>query len=229
MVNGPQHRDEVQIPRLASLARDDIETFTSLGVATVYEAAGRVGLVDVELHQIVPGSRVCGPARAVLCAEGDNLMVHAAMAVVQPGEILVLVMPREEPIALVGDLLATQAKARGVAGMLVGAAVRDVESLRTLGLPIWSRFIRARGASRANAGELNAPVQIGGATINTGDYVLMDADGAVVIARARVDEVLHAALAREQKETTNREKFASGVLSIDLYGLRESLASHLRQ
>ena len=81
-------------------------------------------------------------------------MVHAAMAVVQPGEVLVLVMPREEPVALVGDLLATQARARGVAGMLVGAAVRDVESLRTLGLPIWSRFIRARGAARATAGEL---------------------------------------------------------------------------
>ncbi|HEX7977197.1 MAG TPA: 4-carboxy-4-hydroxy-2-oxoadipate aldolase/oxaloacetate decarboxylase [Gemmatimonadaceae bacterium] len=206
-----------------------VETFTSLGVATVYEASGRKGLVDAELHQIVPGSRVCGPARTVLCAEGDNLMVHAAMAVVQPGEVLVLVMPREEPVALVGDLLATQAKNRGAAGMLVGAAIRDVESLRTLGLPIWSRFIRARGAVRANAGELNAPVQLGGATIHTGDYVLMDADGAVVIPRERVDEVLRAAVEREERETTNREKFASGVLSIDLYGLREGLAGHLPQ
>ena len=205
-----------------------IETFKSLGVATVYEASGRVGLVDAELHQIVPGSRVCGPVRTVLCAQGDNLMVHAAMAIVQPGEVLVLVMPREEPIALVGDLLATQAKTRDVAGMLVGAAVRDVESLRELGLPIWSRFVRARGATRTQAGALNAPVLLGGATIHTGDYVLMDADGAVVIARERVEEVLRAALAREQTETTNREKFASGVLSIDLYGLREGLAPHLR-
>lgn len=206
-----------------------IETFRSLGVATVYEAAGRTGLVDVALHQIVPGSRVCGPARTVLCAEGDNLMVHAAMAVVQPGEVLVLVMPREDPVALVGDLLATQAKTRGVAAMLVGAAVRDVESLRELGLPIWSRFIRARGAARAQPGALNAPVQLGGATIHTGDYVLMDADGAVAIAHERVEEVLRAALAREQKEAINREKFASGVLSIDLYGLRDGLAPHLSQ
>lgn len=205
-----------------------IETFWSLGVSTVYEASGRAGLVDAELHQIVPGSRVCGPARTVLCAEGDNLMVHAAMAVVQPGEVLVLVMPREEPVALVGDLLATQARRRGVAGMLVGAAVRDVESLRELGLPIWSRFIRSRGAARAQTGELNAPVQLGGATIRTDDIVLMDADGAVVIARERVDEVLRAALARGERERTNREKFASGVLSIDLYGLREGLAAHLR-
>jgi 4-hydroxy-4-methyl-2-oxoglutarate aldolase len=206
-----------------------IETFRSLGVSTVYEASGRTGLVDVELHQIVPGSRVCGPARTVICAQGDNLMVHAVMAVVQAGEVLVVVMPREEPVALVGDLLATQAKTRGVAAMLVGAAVRDAEPLRELGLPIWSRFVRARGAARAHTGELNVPVQLGGATIHTGDYVVMDADGAVVVARERVEEVLRAAIAREQRETANREKFASGVLSIDLYGLREGLASHLSQ
>lgn len=204
-----------------------IDALTSLGVSTVYEASGRTGLVDLELHQIVPRSRVCGPARTVLCAQSDNLMVHAAMAVLEPGEVLVLVMPREEPVALVGDLLATQARVHGAAGMLVGAAVRDVEALRELGLPIWARFVRSRGAARANAGELGAPVQLGGATIRTGDYVLMDADGAVVIARERLQEVLDAAVARERREETNREKFASGVLSIDLYGLRDGLATHL--
>lgn len=204
-----------------------IETLASLGVSTVYEASGRSGLVDLELRQIVPGSRVCGPARTVLCAQGDNLMVHAALAVLQPGEVLVLAMPREEPVALVGDLLVTQARARGAAGMLVGAAVRDVEALRELALPIWARFVRSRGATRAQTGELNAPVQLGGATIRTGDYVLMDDDGAVVIARERVNEVLDAAVARERRETASREKFASGVLSIDLYGLRDGLASHL--
>jgi len=200
-----------------------IDTLRTLGVSTVYEASGRQGLVDVELHQIVPGSRVCGPARTVLCAQGDNLTVHAAMAVLQPGEVLVLAMPREEPVALVGDLLATQASVHGAAGMLVGAAVRDAESLRDLGLPIWSRFVRARGAVRATAGELNAPVQLGGATIHTGDYVVLDADGAVVIARDRLAEVLSASIAREQRETANRERFRAGELSIDLYGLREKV------
>src|SRR6185436_272604 len=84
-----------------------MDTLRTLGVSTVYEASGRQGLVDVELHQIVPGSRVCGPARTVLCAQGDNLTVHAAMAALQQGEVLVLAMPHEEPVALVGDLLAT--------------------------------------------------------------------------------------------------------------------------
>ena len=208
-------------------AASAIPTLTALGVSTVYEASGRRGLVDVELHQIVPGSRVCGPARTVLCAQGDNLMVHAAMAVLRPGEVLVLVMPHEEPVALVGDLLATQARVHGAAGMLVGAAVRDAEALRELGLPIWARFVRARGATRTGAGALDAPVPFGGTTIRTGDHVLLDADGAVVIARERVDEVLRAYVERERREAANRDKFRSGVLSVDLYALRDGLAAHL--
>ncbi len=206
---------------------DAIASLAALGVATVYEASGRHGLIDLELHQIVPGSRACGPARTVLCAQGDNLMVHAAMAVLQPGEVLVVVMPRDEPIALVGDLLATQARVRGAAGLLVGGAVRDVETLRELGLPIWARHVRSRGAMRRDAGKLDATVRLGGATIRTGDYVVMDADGAVVVARERVGDVLEAAIARERWEAANRERFLAGELSIDLYGLRERVAAHL--
>jgi len=204
-----------------------LREFTQLGVSTVYEASGRQGLIDTELIQLLPGSRVCGPARTVLCAQNDNLMVHAAMAAVQPGDVLVLVMPEEAPVALVGDLLATQAQQKGVAALLIAAAVRDVEELRTLGLPIWSRFVRSRGATRLTQGQLNVPVQVGGTTIRPGDLVLLDTDGAVVIAAERVDEVLSASVAREAREAANREKFQSGILSVDLYGLREALADHL--
>ena len=98
-----------------------------LGTATVYEAAGRKGLVDLDLHRIVPGSRAAGPARPILCGQADNLMVHAAIAHANPGDVLVLTMPLPRPVALVGDLLATQAKARGVAGLLIDGSVRDVE------------------------------------------------------------------------------------------------------
>lgn len=204
-----------------------LQEFTQLGVSTVYEASGRQGLIDTELIQLLPGSRVCGPARTVLCAQNDNLMVHAAMAAVQPGDVLVLVMPEEAQVALVGDLLATQAQQKGVAALLIAAAVRDVEELRTLGLPIWSRFVRSRGATRLTQGQLNVPVQVGGTTIRPGDLVLLDTDGAVVIAAERVDEVLSASVAREAREAANREKFQSGILSVDLYGLREALADHL--
>jgi 4-hydroxy-4-methyl-2-oxoglutarate aldolase len=192
-----------------------------LGVATVYEAAGRRGLVDVELTQLIPGSRVAGPARTVRCGQGDNLMVHAVLGRAQPGEVLVLTMPRPEPVALVGDLLATQAKVRGIAALLVDAAVRDVDELVELGLPIWSRYVRARGAEKAEVGTIDEPVAIEDTVIRTGDVVVLDADGVVVLERERLSEVLEAARARSEQESKKRAELQKGALTYDLDGLRD--------
>jgi 4-hydroxy-4-methyl-2-oxoglutarate aldolase len=190
-----------------------------LGSATVYEASGRQGLVDVDLRQIVPGSRACGPARTVRCGQDDNLMVHAAMAALQAGEVLVLTMPEPAPVALLGDLLATQAKVRGAAAVLVDAAVRDSEELASMGLPVWARWIRSRGATKDVAGELDVPVRVGGQEIRPGDLVVLDADGATVVAAERADEVLRLSLAREEKEAVKRAKLEAGALSYELDGL----------
>jgi 4-hydroxy-4-methyl-2-oxoglutarate aldolase len=186
----------------------------------VHEAAARAPLVDAELVQVVPGSRAAGPARTVRCGQGDNLMVHAAVAEALPGEVLVLTMPEPAPVALVGDLLATQAKGRGVAALLVDAAVRDVEELRELGLPVWARYVRVRGAEKSVAGTLGEPVVVGGATIRQGDAVVLDADGVVVVEQERVAEVLEAARARAEREVEKRAKLEAGALSYDLDGLR---------
>jgi 4-hydroxy-4-methyl-2-oxoglutarate aldolase len=192
-----------------------------LGSATVHEAAGRAPVVDIALIQILPGSRVAGPARTVRCGQNDNLMVHAAVAEAEPGEVLVLTMPEPAPVALVGDLLATQARGRGVAAILVDAAVRDVEELRDVGLPIWARFVRVSGAGKTVPGTIGEPVEVGGATIRNGDVVVLDADGAVVFERGRVEEVLAAARARAEREHEKRAKLEAGELSYDLDGLRE--------
>jgi 4-hydroxy-4-methyl-2-oxoglutarate aldolase len=197
-----------------------VSEFARLGVATVYEAAGRRGLIDADLVQLVPGSRCAGPARPVLCGQGDNLAVHAVMSELQSGEVLVLAMPEPTPVAVLGDLLATQAKVHGAAGVLVDAAVRDAEELAGMGLPIWARWVRVRGATKTHHGWLNVPVTIGGAEIRPGDIVVMDADGACVVAAEREDEVLRAALAREEKERVKREQLQAGALSYDLDGLR---------
>ena len=165
----------------------DYETLARLGVATVHEAAGRSGIVDVPLTQVVPGSRAAGPARTAICVTGDNSMVHAAVAHARPGDVLVLTSGEPVAVALVGELLATQAKARGVAALLVDGAVRDVEELAELGLPMWSRFVRAQGATKGEVGELDVPVVVGGAPISPGDLVVLDADGAVAVPRARVE------------------------------------------
>jgi 4-hydroxy-4-methyl-2-oxoglutarate aldolase len=197
-----------------------VSELAELGTATVYEASGREGLVDADLHQLIPGSRAAGPARTVRCGQGDNLMVHAVMDRAQPGDVLVLTMPDPEPVALVGDLLVTQAKQRGVAALLVDAAVRDTEDLGELGVPIWARWIRVKGAIKTEVGKIDEPVEVGGATIRPGDTVVLDADGAVVVRKERVDEVLAASRARLEQEAVKRAKLQAGELSYDLDNLR---------
>lgn len=192
-----------------------------LGTATVFEASGREGLVDLDLHQVIPGSRAAGPARTVRCGQDDILMVHAAIDRLEAGDVLVLTMPEPRPIALLGELLATQAKRRGAAAVLVDAAVRDTDDLRELDLPVWGRWIRVHGANRAAVGEIDVAVNVGGTRIDPGDAVVLDSDGAVVVAQARLGDVVEASRQRAANEQEKREQFASGVLSYDLYELRK--------
>lgn len=199
------------------------EELAQLGSATVYEAGGRHGYVDADLVQVVPGSRVAGPARTVRCGQDDNLMAHAVMAEVQPGEVIVLSMPEPRPVALIGELLATQASAHGAAAILVDGSVRDVEELAELGLPIWARWVRVRGATKDVAGTIGVPVEVGGVTIRQGDVVVLDADGAAVVARELVDEVLESSRERAEAERSKRSKLQEGALSFELDGLRARL------
>jgi 4-hydroxy-4-methyl-2-oxoglutarate aldolase len=190
------------------------------GVATVYEAGGRNGLVDADLRPVLPGVRVAGPARTALCGQDDNRAVHEAMARVRPGDVLVLTMPEPRPVALVGDLLITQAKVHGAAAVLVDAAVRDVADLRELGLPVWARWHRVRGATKDVRGSVDVPVVVGGATINPGDLVVLDDDGVAVVAAGDVDRTVAAVRERLAKEAGLRERWQAGELSYDAYGMR---------
>jgi len=203
------------------MKQDELIRLSELGVATVYEASGREGLIDAPLIQIIPNSRVAGPARTALCGQDDNLMVHAVIEHIQPGEVLVLSMPEPTPVALIGELLATQVKVKGAAGILVDASVRDVNELVELGLSIWTRFIRVRGATKTKIGELNKIVTVGGAQISSGDIIVLDADGAVCIKQERANDVLKASEDRLSREAALRKKLLAGEMSYDLHGLRE--------
>jgi 4-hydroxy-4-methyl-2-oxoglutarate aldolase len=204
--------DNTQLKRLADL-----------GTATVYEAFGQQGLLDLPLTRIIPGSRAAGPALTVILGQNDNLMVHACIEHIRPGDVVVLAMPEPAPVAVVGDLIATQILAHGAAAVLTNAAVRDVEELQEVGLPIWSRFVRVRGAAKSDAGGINVPVIIGGCIIQPGDIVVLDADGAVAVRSGEVDMVLEKAEARAAKEEDLRPRYAAGELSYDLHGLRPGL------
>ena len=150
-------------------------------------------------------------------------MVHAAMAAVEPGEVLVLTMPEPRPVALVGDLLATQAKVQGAAAILVDASVRDVEELAGLGLPIWARWVRVKGAGKDAVGSIGEPLRVGGATIRNGDVLVLDADGVAVVESERVEQVLEASRERAEREVVKRGKLQGGALSYDLDGLRDKV------
>jgi 4-hydroxy-4-methyl-2-oxoglutarate aldolase len=199
---------------------DELARLSELGVATTYEAAGREGLLDLPLIQLLPGSRAAGPARIALCGQDDNLMVHAIIERIQPGDVLILTMPEPSAVALLGELLATQVKVKGAAAILVDGAIRDFEELVKLGLPIWTRYIRVRGATKTKIGQLDVPVTVGGTSIAPGDVVVLDADGGVCIKRERAALVLKASEDRAERETHLREKLLAGQMSYDLHGLR---------
>jgi 4-hydroxy-4-methyl-2-oxoglutarate aldolase len=200
---------------------ETLAELAQLGSATVYEAGGRAGYVDADLVQVIAGSKVAGRALTVRCGQDDNLMVHAAMARLEPGQVLVLTMPEPRPVALVGELLATQAQVHGAVAILVDASVRDLEELVELGLPIWARWIRVRGATKEVVGTIGEPVQVGEATICSGDVLVLDADGVAVVETDRLDEVLEAARQRADQELRKRAQLQAGALSYDLDGLRE--------
>lgn len=205
---------------MSGVPQETVSALRELGVSTVYEASGRNGLVDADYHQLVAGSRAAGPARIARCGQNDNRAVHEVMDRLQPGEVLVLTMPEPAPVALVGELLLTQAAARGAAAVLVDAAARDIDVLREFEVPVWTRWIRARGATKAERGELDVAVEVGGTRIRPGDLVVLDADGVVVVQPGDAAVVLEASRARFDKEEAMRTRLRAGELSYDIHGLR---------
>jgi 4-hydroxy-4-methyl-2-oxoglutarate aldolase len=192
------------------------------GVATVHEA-GAVGLLDPGITPIQQGASIGGSAVTVSCAPGDNLMVHAAVELIEPGDVLVVTTTSPANNGMFGELLATSVMTRGCAGVVVDGGVRDVSDLRRMGLPVWSRVVHAAGTVKATAGSVNLPVSCGEITIRPGDVVVADDDGVVIVERERAPEMLEAASARLQRENETRGRLASGELGLDLYGFREKL------
>lgn len=195
-----------------------------LGVATTHEAMGRTGLLGAELRPVYPGTRLAGRAVTVESQAGDNLMIHVASELCEPGDVLMVGLRSPSTDGMFGELLATALRAQGVVGIVIDAGVRDVAELTAIRFPAWARAVSAQGTVKATAGSVNIPVVIAGGLVNPGDVVLADDDGVVVVPYDDVDEAVAEARTREANEDKKRRQLASGTPSLDLFGLRPMVA-----
>jgi 4-hydroxy-4-methyl-2-oxoglutarate aldolase len=203
---------------------DAVAALEKYGVTTVHEAQGRCGLLASYMRPIFPGTGIAGSALTVSLPPGDNLMIHVAVEVCRPGNIMVVAPTSPCTDGYFGELLATSLRAHGVAGLVIDGGCRDIRFLTEMKFPVWSRAISSQGTVKATLGSVNVPIACAGALVEAGDVIVADDDGVVVVKRAAAHEVAAAAEQRVRKENATRERLARGELGLDIYDMRPKIA-----
>ena len=187
--------------------------------ATLFEAAGQKGMVDPAIRAAWPGARLCGTALTVECPPSDNLMLHHAVAAASPGVVIIAKVGGYLAAGAWGEILTVAAQCRGVSGLAVDGAIRDIEAIARRRFPAFSRGLAIGACTKERFGTLNRPIIFGGVIVRPGDVVFGDGDGLVVIERERLDVVTAAAAERQRKEENIIEQLKAGRTTIDLLNL----------
>lgn len=203
------------------VAQEKIDRLRDYGVATIHEVMGRVGLMNRHMNPVAAGQQAAGRALTVLAQPGDNWMIHAALDVCKPGDLMVLGCTTENYDGMFGDLLMESCIALGVVGLVCDAGVRDTRDIRQRGFPVWSSAVYAKGTVKETLGAVNVPIVCAGQQVRAGDITVGDDDGVVVVPVEQVDQVLIKCQQRIEDEALKREKLAAGEKSLDLYNLRQ--------
>lgn len=215
--------EHVVVRNIERAPLDVVQALGDAGVATVHEASGRLGLLAPHVRPIQQDVAISGSAVTVTCAPGDNMMIHAAVEVIQPGDIMIVATTGPTTDGMFGDLLATSVIARGGLGLVIDAGVRDTSELRQMGFPVWSAAVHSQGTVKETPGSVNTKVVCAGQSVDPGDVVVADDDGVVVVPRDQARAVLEASNTRLDNEEATRARLEAGELGLDFYGLRDKL------
>ncbi len=199
-----------------------IEVLKRLGTATIHEAQGQVGALDSGIKPVDPLRKLAGPALTVDCLPQDNLAIHLALARAAPGDVLVVDAKGFLEGGPWGDILTLAARKRGIAGLVIDGAIRDSDAIIDMGFPVFSRGLSIKATHKNHAGRIGGEIICGGQAIRTGDVVVGDRDGLVVL-RGGIDRVIAVSEAREVKEKQIRDRLEAGELTIDILQLRPTL------
>jgi 4-hydroxy-4-methyl-2-oxoglutarate aldolase len=196
-------------------------------IADLHEALGavrgRMSLMSPRMRPLLPGRRISGAAVTSYNFPGDNLMIHVALKVAQPGQVLVLTNGGGTQGALWGDVACTFARKKGVAGVVADGAVRDVDALRELDFPVWATAISPSHPEKRGPGAVNVPIVVDGVLVEPGDVIVADGDGVLVIPRGSLRQAVEGARERAAKEVGIRARIEAGEKLFDILGMEAML------